>query len=125
MKYYRVQYGFGKDDFYSVDEMELPKALKAQMMGAIVVLKEGTLNGERIITIKPDYNRLMGYHRDYTLTGADYEEVGGRNIHDHQRFFENTKLALEGKPPLQEKPKEISEGVKQLAEKMGTSFLDT
>lgn len=124
MKHYRVQYGFGKDEFYSVDEQELGKALKAQLTGAIVVLKEGTLNGERIITIKPDYNRLMGYHRDYVLNGEDWDEIGAQNIKEHQLFFENTKLALEGKPPVQEKPKEISDGAKQLARKMTTSTQD-
>ena len=116
MKYYRVQYGFGKDDFFSVDETDLQKALKAQLTGAIVVLKEGTLNGERILTIKPDYQREMGWNRDYQLTGEDYQQIGTSRVNEYNLFFEDTKLALEGKARVT--PKELSGGVKQLARSM-------
>lgn len=105
MKYYRVQYGFGKDEFYSVDETELPKALRAQIQGAVVFLKEGTLNGERIITIKPDYQRLMGFKRDYELNGEDYSEIGRATIAAYNVFLEDVKLSIEGKK--REDPKQL------------------
>ena len=118
MKYFRVKYGYGKDEFYSVDENEVGKAIRAQLSpDGVAIFNEGTVRGSSIIIIKPDYNRLMGYNRQYELVDEDYQEIGQKRIKEHELFYENTKLALEGKT-TQERPKEISDGVKQLADKM-------
>ena len=113
-KYFRVIYGF-KDDFYSVDEEEMRKALKAQMTQSLVILNEGSIQGSRIVAVKPDYQRMMGWNRDYILTGEDYDYLGKRTQNECNLFIENTKRELAGLP---ERSKEISSGVKQLAEKM-------
>ena len=122
---YKVKTGFGDDDFTIIDETELAMGLRAQIGGKVALFREGSISGNSILEIKPYYNRLMGWNREYRLTDEDYLEIGQEIQKRHNLFFENTKLAIEGRPPVQEKPKEISEGVKQLAEKMGTSFLDT
>ena len=122
---YKVKTGFGDDDFTIIDETELAMGLRAQIGGKVALFREGSISGNSILEIKPYYNRLMGWNREYRLTDEDYLELGQEIKKRHNLFFENTKLAIEGRPPVQEKPKEISEGVKQLAEKMGTSFLDT
>lgn len=95
MKYYRVKYGYGKDDFYSVDEDEMPKALAAQITGKVAILKEGTIAGNSIISIKPDYNRLMGYNREYELTSEDYKEIGRQNIEEHEALLGEAKAQLQ------------------------------
>ena len=117
MKYYRVKTGFGSDDFISIDENEVATALKAQVTGKIGIFKSGSISGNSILSIIPDYQREMGWNRDYSLTGEDYEYIGGKKQEEYSLFLENTKLALEGKPP-KEQLKEISQGVKQLSEKM-------
>lgn len=101
MKYYRVKYGFGKDDFYSVDETELPLAIRAQVNGKVFICSEGTVAGNNIMAILPDYNRLMGYNRDYQLTGEDYSQIGARTVKEHHIFLADTKrMALgEAKKP--------------------------
>lgn len=117
MLYYRIKYGYGKDEFYSVDETELPKAIRAQINGTVAIFNEGTIAGNSIMAIMPDLNRAMGYNRDYQLTGEDYAEIGQKRQDEHRLFLENAKMAIAGKTQT-EKPREINSGVKQLAEKM-------
>ncbi len=99
MKYFRVKFGFDKNDFYSIDENDLPKALRAQVNGTIFVCDEGT--------ISPDYNRKMGYKRDYALTGEDYDEIGAEAVNEHRLFLnEVRRVAIGGAPAT----KQISDG---------------
>jgi hypothetical protein len=114
MKHYRVLCGYGKDDFISIDETELRKAIIAQGTGRVVLLNEGSIAGNEIKRIVPDYQRDMGWNRDYTLNGEDYDVIGASKIREYIQLQRNTELEIEGKPP--EVPKEISAGVKQLAE---------
>lgn len=109
MKYFRVKYGYGKNDFHSITEDELPKAVKAHGNGGVAVFSSGTVSGNNIIAITPDYHRLMGYNPEYELTGEDMLEIGRKTIQEHQ----DALLVARGETPT--KPKEISEGVKRLA----------
>lgn len=107
MKYYRVKYGFDKDDFYSIDETELKKAIVAQTQGSIFICNEGTISGNNIVSIMPDYNRVLGLNRDYQLTGEDYDLLGAQAVKDHRNFLQQAKtLALENRS----KPKQLSDG---------------
>ena len=125
MKHYRVICGYGKDDFISIDETELKKAIMAQGTGRVVLLNEGSIAGNEIKRIVPDYQRDMGWNRDYTLGGEDYEAIGSAKMREYIQLQRNTELELEGKPrETQERPKEISAGVKQLAEKMNIPTRD-
>lgn len=96
MKHFKVKFGYGANDFYSIPETELDKALRAQINGTIFVCEEGTIAGNNIMAIHPDYNTLMGYNRDYQLTGEDYQEVGADTIKEHQQFLHKTKLEALG-----------------------------
>lgn len=94
MKHFKVKIGFGKDDFISIDENELPMALRAQITGKVGVFNEGTVSGNNIIAITPDYNRLMGYNRDYQLDGEDYNHIGKATVSEYREFLENTKIEV-------------------------------
>lgn len=94
MKYYRVKFGYGKDDFISVDETELAMAVRAQITGKIGAFKEGTVAGNSIMAIIPDYQREMGWSRDYQLTGEDYDEIGPQNQREFQNLLEETKYQV-------------------------------
>lgn len=96
MKYYRIKFGYGKEEFYSITEDELPKALRAQMEGSIFMGEEGTIAGNNIMAIMPDYNRILGLNRDYTMIGEDYDELPPRTKHEHMAYLEETKDLLLG-----------------------------
>lgn len=94
MKYYRVKTGYGKDEFISIDETEVESAIRAQITGKIGVFKEGTISGNHIISITPDFNRVMEYKRDHQLSGEDYDHIGESCQQEHIKFFSETKDAI-------------------------------
>ncbi len=107
MKYYRVKFGYGADDFYSVDESEVGRAIKAQGEGTVFACSEGTISGNNIMAIMPDYNRALGLNRDYHLTGEDYSELPAGAQRDHTEFLEETKREALGPPDY----KQLTDGI--------------
>lgn len=97
MKYYRIKWGYGKDDFYSVNEQDVPRAIKAQLTGSVFMCDEGTIAGNSIMAIMPDYNRILGFNRDYQLTGEDYAELTRETKHEHMQYLEDIKHQIENK----------------------------
>lgn len=93
MKYFRVKIGYGKDDFISIDETELPRAIIAQGTGRVAVFKEGTVGGNHIAAIVPDYQRALGFARDYQLTGEDYGQLGSKTNEYRLALEEATQQA--------------------------------
>lgn len=107
MKYFRVKYGFGKDDFYSVEEGDVMKAIKAQVNGSIFITQDGeTVAGNNIISIAPDYNRVLGVNRDYSLSGEDYALLGTKAVKEHRIFLQEAKYAAIGGS----QPKQLEHG---------------
>lgn len=103
--YFKVQKGYHADDYISIDSSELPKAMRAQVTGKIAIFNNGTVSGNHIISITPDYNRIMGWKRDYHLTGEDYEHIGSATVNACRDLLENAKREAEILPspinPLQ------------------------
>lgn len=93
MKHFRVKIGFGKDEFISIDETELRKALIGQIRGrdAVVIFKEGSVTGNSILSVTPDFNRDLGYARDYVLNGEDYAQIGGNTVEDYRVLMVSAK----------------------------------
>lgn len=84
MLYFKVKTGYGADDFLSITEDELPTALRAQIGGKVAVFAEGTIGGNHIMSITPDYNRVLGFARSYRLTPEDYEILGNTKRRQHE-----------------------------------------
>ena len=109
-KYFRVKVGFGVDDFISIDQSEVRKAMIAQVNGKVAIFKEGTISGNSIISIIPDYNREMGFARDYKLCGEDYKEIGSKRVNESRLILQVTLGQILGKQTLSEiENKEINE----------------
>ena len=102
MKYFKIQIGYGVDNFISIDETELPMALRAQITGKVGLFKEGTITGKNIMSITADYNRMEGYNRDYKMTGEDYERISKKTIDECRLFLSETKNKIQsgGEPNL-------------------------
>jgi len=119
MKYFRVYFGYGKDDFYSIPETELQRAIKAQITGQVALLETGTISGNEIKRIQPDYQREMGWNRDYQLGYEDYTEIGPTRRKEYEDAYllgkGNVERLLQGLPPLEQI--ETSKEARMLAEK--------
>lgn len=89
MKHYLVRFGHREGESVSIGETELPTAIRAQITGKIGIFEEGTVSGNAILSITPDYNRMMGWNRDYRLSPEDWKEVGA------SVECKNARLALE------------------------------
>ena len=53
--YFKVVRGYGDEDFIPIDETELEKAIYAHMSGKPVVFENGSINGNQISIIRPDF----------------------------------------------------------------------
>lgn len=120
MKYFRVKIGYGANDFISIDETELAKALRAQIKGTVAVFNEGSIAGNSIISILPDYQRVMDWNRDHQLSGEDYEYIGKTRQDEYRNLIEKTKIEVNrqlGSGESRQIQPQISEQTKQLADK--------
>jgi hypothetical protein len=115
MKYFRVKYGYGKDEFLSIDENEYRKAVIAQGSGSVAIFASGTVSGNNILAIMPDYQRVLGLRRDWELGGEDYALLGEKTQQEYQLFMKNPNA--QNVPALQ-KPNPFPTAAAALAEKM-------
>ena len=74
MKYYKAMRSWG-DDFVSLKESELEKAVHAQVSGKVLIVSGGTIAGNRIEMIVPDYHKSMGWNYGYKMQPEDYADV--------------------------------------------------
>lgn len=114
MKYFKIKTGFGKNDVIQIDETEVAQAIRAQINGGVAITKRGTISGSAILSIVPDWNKVMGWKSDYQLTGEDWDEIGEKKQNEYNQFLGAAKDVIEGRT---EKPM-FSNETKALAEKM-------
>lgn len=92
MTYYKVIFGFAPEDSVCIDETELEKAIYAHVTGKKAIFNEGTVSGERIIAIQPDYHRAMGWNRGYKLGADDFAQLSQEGVDiRHRELYAATK----------------------------------
>lgn len=100
-KFYRVHTGYGPDEFIQIDETELEMCIKAQITGKVAITKQGTVSGNIIQKIVPDWNRVLGYSRLYKLQAEDYNDIKKSVREDHFNLIEDTTRKIQNLPPVQ------------------------
>ena len=76
MKYYKVKLGYNEDDYISISEEELPKAIVLFLEGTgRGLFEDGAIRGQDIIRIKPDWHKLRGWNKSWKMTDADYGDI--------------------------------------------------
>jgi len=76
--YFKVQTGFNTDDFISITEDELQKAIYAQITGAVAIFRNGTIRGNNIIGIREDWHKAMGWNYGHKLGADDFAEISAK-----------------------------------------------
>ena len=72
-KYYKIMRGWG-DDFVIIEEKDLARAIYAQITGKVFI-GNGTIAGNKIEMIVPDYHKTMGWNYGYKLYPEDFREI--------------------------------------------------
>lgn len=90
MRYYNVR---TFSEIIPIDETELPRALYAQISGKVVILKNGSISGNSIFSITPNYHKAMGWNSEYKLTPDDYSEIN-RRCKDYQGKIGDVKMII-------------------------------
>jgi hypothetical protein len=126
-------YRFGDEKIgIPITRAEAERAIYAQATGRVFLSKEGSISGNSISAILPDFNRAMGYNDDYRLNGEDRlclkryapEYIGSfEELATRVKYLVDTKKehligTLVEIPELEvHAPKEISAQSAQIAEK--------
>lgn len=110
--YYRVIFGHGKEEYVSISQDELPKAIRAIASGQSAIFESGIVNGKMIMAIKEDVQRMMGWNSTYELTGEDVAEA--KSMIEGARNFQAKLLGQSEEKKEHEMPKELSGELKKL-----------
>ena len=117
-KSFKIQIGYGKDEYIAIEKSELSKAYFTFMTEGKMITNDGyALRGKDIIRIEPNWNSVMGYTRDYKLTGEDYLDIGGKRQRHAQMIMGKAK----------EIAREVIEtgNQKLLQQELNTKFIET
>lgn len=118
---FRVKTGYGKSEFFSIEESELTMAINAQLTGKVAIFKTGTIAGNHIMSIKPDWNKAMSYNADYEMTGEDMAQIPYSVKAKLNLAIENAgetvKAKIENRPPVLKAPQavRINKGMTELS----------
>lgn len=75
-KYFKVRFGFGVNDFVSVKDEEVEKAIYAQVKGTPTRLGNSFVNGRNIVSITPHYHKYTGWFDSYEpQDGEDWKQI--------------------------------------------------
>ncbi|HEC32989.1 MAG TPA: hypothetical protein ENI63_01885 [Candidatus Kaiserbacteria bacterium] len=91
-KYYRVKVGYGKNEFISIQENELEKAIYAFETNVKAKFDNGVVRGQDIIAITPDYHKALGCNNaEYEFNSYDWAELAQSGL--KKPLLETYKLA--------------------------------
>lgn len=80
VKYFKVLFGYGLEQYAQITEEELPKAYAMFLTGeGKSIFSDGTaIRAMDIIRIEPDWHREFGWNKGYKLVVADFMAIRER-----------------------------------------------
>ena len=104
--YFRVKTGYEPTDFISIPQSDYSKAVRAQIKKSVVVFGDhGSISGANIISVLPDWNKELGYNKEYLVTDEDKNDIPRLRQAEYRDFtyYENTNIErqIQGLPPLE------------------------
>lgn len=95
MKYFKAIYGYDSENYVELNETELDKAIYLHLTAKKGLLTGGSISGDRVIAVQPDFHRAMGWNRGYSLGPDDYAELNGKGIYkSYNILLEDTKARV-------------------------------
>lgn len=74
--YFRVQYGYGNDEYVTITQEELPKAIAVFVgFGERAVFQNGAVRGKDIIRIIPDWHTHFGWNKTHKMDQYDWNMI--------------------------------------------------
>lgn len=74
--YFKVQYGYGNDEYITITEEELPKAIAVFVgFGERGVFQNGAVRGKDIIRIIPDWHTHFGWNKTHKMDQYDWNMI--------------------------------------------------
>lgn len=91
-KSFKIKIGYGSDEYIPIEKSELSKAYYTFMTEGKMITNDGyAIRGKDIIRIEPNWNGIMGYNKDYKLTGEDYEYIGEKRMKEAHAIMGEAK----------------------------------
>lgn len=101
--YYKIQrIGFNDEQFIPIDEEETLKAISVFMTGGKGTFKNGSISGNQIAGIFPDWHKAKGWNYGYKFLPEDWSEItpmGGRYERHYNALAGFVKTAIDNNQP--------------------------
>lgn len=95
MKYYKIVYGYGQEEYISITANKLPKAIALFMQGSgRTTFNTGAIRGQDIMRIVPDYHKALGWNKGYKITAEDSREIAPLEK-EYDKTYDKAKLIAE------------------------------
>jgi hypothetical protein len=80
MNDFKIITGFTPEEYIPIDETELERAIYVHLSGSKSAFKNGSISGDKIHSVQPDFHRAMGWNRGYKLGPDDYAELAEKGV---------------------------------------------
>ena len=89
--FFKVQYGYGMDEFLCITQEELPKAIGAFMTeNSRVVFNSGATRGKEILRIVPNWHADQGWNPNHKMDEYDWMAIESKK-RKYQNCYETAK----------------------------------
>ena len=87
MRHFLIKFGFTANEVLPIDHTEAEKAIYCHLTGSVGAFKAGSVSGDKIIAVVPDYNAELGWPPDHKLDGHDFNDLDREGLRDKYTQF--------------------------------------